>query len=211
LPELIRLTKIDATNIDLHPRLAADDECYFLFEYTSGQSHAFSSTNNLISNLKKKPGTNGQGYKSSAINDCAVNLRNALNEEWLQQATLVPVPPSKAVGDPLYDNRMERICRSIGGGLDVRLLVRQATSIAAAHEAAPGERPSVEDLLSIYEIDEALTVPTPKVIGIFDDVLTAGTHFRAMKVILSGRFPGIPIVGVFIARRVFATPDFDEG
>ena len=46
-------------------------------------------------------------------------------------------------------------------------------------------------------------------IGIFDDVLTAGTHYRAMAITLGNRFPGIPIFGFFVARRVFPTPDFE--
>jgi len=43
-------------------------------------------------------------------------------------------------------------------------------------------------------------------IGILDDVLTAGTHFRAMQTVLSDRFPGVPIIGLFVARRVFQNP-----
>jgi hypothetical protein len=83
-------------------------------------------------------------------------------------------------------------------------------STAAAHEAGSGERPSVEDLLAIYEIDETLAQPAPTAIGIFDDVLTAGTHYRAMEITLRNCFPGVPIFGIFIARRVFPTSDFDE-
>lgn len=67
MPDQIRLTAIDASNIDLHARLTPADRCYFLFEYTSGQGYDFSATNNLISNLKKKPGANGQYYKNQAI------------------------------------------------------------------------------------------------------------------------------------------------
>jgi len=37
-------------------------------------------------------------------------------------------------------------------------------------------------------------------------VLTAGTHFVAMKTTLSRRFPGVSISGFFIARRVFPDP-----
>ena len=210
MADQIRLTEIDATNIDLHARLTAADKCLFLFEYTSGQGYAFSATNNLISNLKKKPSQPNQYYKNQAISRSAAYLAATLNGEWLDRATLVPVPPSKAADHPEYDNRMERICRAIRRGLDVRLLVRRTQSTAAAHEVAAGERPSVEDLLAVYEIDESLTEPAPKVIGIFDDVLTAGTHYRAMQIKLSERFPGVPIFGIFIARRVFATSDFGE-
>lgn len=137
-------------------------------------------------------------------------LRQTLNPNWLAEATLVPVPPSKAEGHPDHDRRMERICRAIQPDLDVRLLVRQTVSTAAAHEAGLGGRPSVEDLLAIYQVDEGLTAPAPTTIGIFDDVLTADTHYRAMEITLRNRFPNIPIFGFFIARRVFPTSTFDE-
>lgn len=210
LPDAIRLTEIDESNIELHTRLTAEDRCLFLFEYTSGHDYTFSATNDLISNLKKKPGAPGQFYKGQAINRCANYLRTALNADWLRQATLVPVPPSKAPGDLLYDNRMERVCRQIQHGIDVRLLVRQTLSTAAAHEVQPGDRPTVEDLLAVYQIDEQLAAPAPNVIGIVDDVLTAGTHYRAMQIRLAERYPGVPIFGLFIARRVFATTEFED-
>lgn len=79
----------------------------------------------------------------------------------------------------------------------------------AAHEAAPGERISVQALIDDYEIVEALAEPPPRQIGIFDDVLTAGTHYRAMHTVLSRRFPGVPITGLFVARRVFP-PEHDQ-
>lgn len=208
----IRFTEIDESNIDIHPRLTAEDRCLFLFEYTSGKRYDFSATNNLISTLKRKPGQKGQYYKEQAIGRCATCLREALNPDWLATATLVPAPPSKAVGDPAYDNRIERICRQIRPNLDVRNLVRQTCSTAAAHEAGSC-RPSVEELLALYEIDETQAVPAPQRIGIVDDVLTAGTHFRALELKLHERFPGVPITGLFIARRVFPEiefPDFDD-
>lgn len=210
MSELIRLTEIDSSNIDLHARLNDSDKCLFLFEYTSGQGYAFSATNDLISNLKKKPGAGGQYYKQQAISRCANYLRRALSDEWLTIATLVPVPPSKIVGDPLYDDRVERICRLIGSDIDVRPIVRQTQSTTAAHEVSIGERPSVEDLLAVYDLDPALAAPAPKVIGIIDDVLTAGTHYRAMQIKLAAQYPGVPIFGIFIARRVFATSDFGD-
>jgi hypothetical protein len=204
--QLIRLTEIDETNIGDHARLAGEDGCLYLFEYTSGKNYAFSATNSLISNLKKKPSISSENelyYKNRAINQCAANLRQALNPAWLDTATLVPVPPSKAVDHPDYDRRIERIARLIRPGLDVRLLVTQRESTVAAHEAQAGERVTVDQLLEFYEINETVAAPAPTSIGILDDVLTAGTHFKAMQHVLSARFPGVPIIGLFIARRVF--------
>lgn len=208
----IRLSQIDESNRDDHSRLTADDVCYYLFEYTSRRGYSFSSTNQLISNLKKKPSTAGQPgyhYKARAITTCGQHLGAALNPAWLADATLVPIPGSKAVGHPDYDDRVERICRAVRQPPpDVRPLVVQTASTTASHEAGEGDRVTVEELLEVYAINEALAAPAPRKIAIVDDVLTAGTHYRAMHITLSARFPNVPLIGLFIARRVFPDDDF---
>lgn len=211
LADPIRLLRIDASNIGDHFHLTADDECYFLFEYTSGHDYTFSATNSLISNLKKKPSEShrrGYHHKTRVIQECSSYFSGGINPDWLNTATLVPVPPSKAAGHPDYDDRITRICRGISAQptLDVRQLVFQTESLLAAHETGEGERPTVERFLQVYKIDESKAAPAPTQIGIFDDVLTAGVHYRAMHSILAGRFPGVSIVGIFVARRVFANP-----
>ncbi|RVQ67673.1 hypothetical protein EKN06_06965 [Croceicoccus ponticola] len=210
MAENIRLTEIDDSNRDLHPRLTLDDKCVFLFEYTSGKRWDFSTTNGLIKTLKRKPDQKGQYYKNQEIEKCGNLFRTTLSDEWLSSGTLVPIPPSKAFGDPAYDNRMERICRAIRPNLDVRLLVSQRNSTIAAHERGTAPRPTIEELIENYEIDETLTHPAPSTIAIFDDVLTAGTHFKAVKTVLSARFPAVPIYGIFIARRVFPEVQIED-
>ena len=169
----------------------------------------FSSTNNLISNLKKKPSTSGSPgykYKAKAIQDCSAALGEALRADWLATGTLVPIPCSKALDHPDYDDRIEQICRGIAANADVRPIVKQTHSTTASHEAVDGKRLSIDDLIAAYQIDETLTQPTPSSIAIVDDVLTVGTHYRAMHIVLTNRFPNVPIYGIFIARRVFADP-----
>jgi hypothetical protein len=48
-----RLTKIDDLTRPDHSYLTANDDCYFIGEYTARRGFAFSSTNNLILNFKK--------------------------------------------------------------------------------------------------------------------------------------------------------------
>jgi hypothetical protein len=147
-----RLRKIDEHSRPDHSRLSEDDQCFFLYEYTSGRNYSFSATNSLISNLKKKPTALGYQYKLHAIRQSANALANAINPAWLNGGTLIPVPPSKARGHPEYDDRLTQICQRIRAAppLDVRELVVQRVSLAAAHESF-GHRPSVEELLAAYE------------------------------------------------------------
>jgi hypothetical protein len=137
-----RFRRIDDQNRGDHFNLTAADECYFLREYPLGKNYKFGETNNLISNLKKKPshsGTRGYCYETSAIEQCAREISaGGLRLEWLRIGTLVPVPPSKAHGHPDYADRIAQICRAIRTdppiSIDVRELVVQTKSLDAAHE-----------------------------------------------------------------------------
>jgi hypothetical protein len=123
----------------------------------------------------------------------------------------VPVPGSKAAGHPDHDDRVERICRLMRQPPpDVRNLVLQIQSTNASHEVGQGGRVTVEQLLEVYRIDEGQAQPAPRAIGVVDDVLTAGTHYRSMHTILSQRFPATQIVGIFVARRVFPEGDLES-
>jgi len=186
-----------------------------MFEYTSGQRYDFSSTNQLIFNLKKKPSsrlTNPQAYKWKLrdIRNCGIWLGQSLNVNWLKEGTLVPTPPSKAKSDPDYDDRVLQICRAIPSAtpLDIRELVIQRDSMRAAHECGPGERPTIEEIAANYMINEDVVAPPPKAIAIVDDMLTAGRHFKAMQRVLRHRFPDTMLLGLFITRRVFPN-DFE--
>lgn len=202
----IRLREIDATNRASHPHYRSGERWLFLWEKTSGRDYSFSETNNLISNLKKSINSSAAQlrYKQQAIQKCAAALREAINPAWLDVGTLVPVPPSKCVNDPLYDDRMEQVCRLIRPErIDVRSLVKQDKSMPASHENQTGERNTVQSMIESYKIDETLVEPEPSHIAIVDDMLTAGTHYRAMHYVLSQRFPTAEFFGCFIARRVF--------
>ena len=208
----IRLQQIAREMQGDHARLKSDDRCYFLHEYTSNRGYTFGRVNQLIANLKKpvdRRGRNGYAYKEQAIRECSAALTRGLNDNWLSAGTLVPVPPSKAKDHPLYDDRLLRILNGITKQfpINVREMVIQTKTTLAAHEAGLGGRPTLHKLLDIYELNPDALDPAPVNIAIFDDVLTAGTHFRAMKTVLSRKFPGVPISGIFIARRIFPNDD----
>jgi predicted amidophosphoribosyltransferase len=208
-----KLTRIDESNIGDHSLLTSADEVYFWREYTSHRNYSFGPGNDLISNLKKKPSTANiyeRKHKVRVIRECSAFFAQAIDAYWLDHATFVPIPGSKAVGHPDYDDRMSQIFRGIRAAppIDVREIVLQQTSIIAAHEAGAGARPTVQELIQNYAINESKCQPVPELIGIVDDVLTAGAHYRATHKVLSDRFPGVRIAGLFVARRVFPP---DEG
>ena len=207
----MRFREIDDSNRRDHFNLTATDKCFFLYEYTAGVGYGYSDTNSLISNLKKKPSERltkgGWAYKGKAIERCASELGEAFNHDWLRAATLVPAPSSKSSEHPDYDDRLVRVLGQIpiDAALDIRQLIRTKASRPAAHES--DVRPSVEDLLGSYDFDAQAASARPVAhIGIFDDLLTVGTTFRAMKHLLAHYFPGVPITGIFVARRAIQNP-----
>jgi hypothetical protein len=197
------LTKIDELILPDHWHLDSQDQCYFIGEYTAGRGFSFSATNQLIYNLKKSMDRRGLPewvWKTRAIQNAAASPRQSLNAEFLQRTTFVPVPPSRASSDPLYDDRMTRVLRLLGQTVDVRELVFQQEGMHDAHTA--DYRPGPNVLYENYQIEESLVEPIPTGLAVVDDVLTTGAHFKAMKRILEETIPEVPIVGLFLARRV---------
>lgn len=208
-----RLTKVDDLMRCDHAHLSGEDECYFLGEYTARKGFAYSSTNNLISNLKKpmdRLGLPEWRYKQNAIEQAANALAKAIGMDELGRITLVPIPPSKAKGDPLHDDRLMQMLEAIpaSGKLDIREIVVQKMSTEPVHQSE--SRPTPEQIEAIYEIDHRLLKPDPALIAIVDDILTTGAHFRASKSKLSSYFPATKIIGLFVARRVPDTAELDD-
>lgn len=200
-----RLTKVDELTRQDHYWLEPDDECLFLGEYTARKGYAFSETNQLILNFKKSLSTRGSPqwrYKQAALDRAADALRVALRGAWLDVVTLIPLPPSKAKSDPLYDDRVVRLARAIRPSpqVDVRELVVQTQSTEAVHDSE--SRPTPTELAKLYNLDAAMLSPAPRQIGLLDDLLTTGCHFKAAQKILKAQFPEVRVTGIFLARRV---------
>lgn len=208
-----RLTQIDDLTRPDHYYLTADDTCYFLGEYTARGGFSFSATNSLIINFKKsveKRNTSQWRYKEQAIQKSAAAFRCSINAEWFDTATLIPIPPSKAKTDSLYDDRLVQMLQAIRPQpqLDIRELIVQKTSTEAVHNSDTRLRP--ETLEDLYKIDQTLATPPPQFIGLFDDVLTTGSHFKAAQSLLRKAFPDVRIIGIFIARRVPESMDIED-
>jgi hypothetical protein len=196
-------TKIDELILPDHWYLDGEDDCYFIGEYTAGKGFSYSTTNQLIYNLKKSVDRRGLPewvWKVRAIRQSARMIRESLDGAFIQSTTFVPVPPSRAASDHLYDDRMTQVLKLLDDHGDVRELVFQSEGMHDAHTAE--SRPGPGTLYQNYEIEESLVEPGPSAIAVVDDVLTTGAHFKAMKRILEETFPEVPVIGLFLARRV---------
>ncbi len=212
-----RLTKIDALTRADHHYLREEDNCFFLGEYTARAGFAHSATNDLIMDFKMPMDRQGRTqwrHKASKIAKAARALHKALQRSDLRRHTFVPVPPSKAKGDQMYDDRMMLMLRQLsdlirgtnGYPLDIRELVSQPASTAAAHDG--GTRPTPEDLATLYQVDQSQLPGVRERVVICDDVLTTGCHYRAMCSVLAPHLPQSSFQGLFLARRVPQADDF---
>jgi hypothetical protein len=206
------MLQVDETTVGEHFSLQLSDQCFYIWEYSARQRYDFSPTNQLIANLKIKPNQIAASprrdyYKQHAIEHSARALRSLIQGDWVEQhGTLVPMPPSKVVGDPDHDDRIGKILRIAFGSFDadIRPLMEQTTSTAADHEST--ERLSYATLLGLMRIAEGQAHPPRRNIAVVDDVLNSGKHFKVVQHVLSQRFPGIPVIGVFIARCIRPDP-----
>ena len=210
-----RFTEIDDLTRRQHSFLTAEDRCFYLGEYIKDSPYSESRTTSIIHNIKKKldqKGRPGWHYKEKDISFVANEIARILGKNGLEHGAFVPVPPSYAKDNPLYDDRLIRLLQLAGRGtsMDVRELLILTETMQASHESQ--QRPNVQELYQRLKLNEELANPEPASIILFDDLLTTGAHFKAAKRKLLERFPTREVVGIFIARRVLPSPidDFEE-
>ncbi|WP_145203803.1 phosphoribosyltransferase [Sphingobium sp. B2] len=198
-----KLRKITDLERGDHHHLTADDDCYFVGEYTSGAGFSHSSTNQLVLNLKKKPSTRGTyqwKYKGQAILKAAAALANGINMNALNAVAFVPIPPSKLPNDPEYDDRMSQVVRAIHRDVDLRELIYLAAPRAAAHQNDTARDPvALQAQLSLRTEHFA---NLPQIVFLVDDMLTTGCSFRACKDMILSKLPNTKVIGLFVARRI---------
>ena len=176
---LLRTIRFDRKIIAEYPCLKGSDECYCFGEYRSGGSYAAGEMNQLIFNIKCPPKPSNPErlrYKEQAIQKVA----SALDKLPTKDNTLwVPVPGSKERNHLGHDDRLIQILEKTQHRW--KEIIYQTKSYEADHQS-PGSEPSC--------------------IVVFDDVITAGHHFKAMQKKLTCCFLNTPIIGFFIARTV---------
>lgn len=192
-------------SLQRHTDLEDTDYCFYWRTFTSQSSYNYSKTNQLIKNFKISPSENHRiAHKQKAISQIANELKQVIKKEIFENYTFIPIPPSNPENHPEYDDRLIQVLKQVQQttDLDFRNIIFQNHPILPVHKAPSNQRPTLKELLNFYEINTSSYSCIPKKIIVFDDVLTKGTHFKAVQKILQNHFPQIPIVGLFVALSI---------
>lgn len=202
-----KLTKIDELILSDHTFLTPQDKCYYLWEYAAREGYSHSDSNNAIINFKKPLTAKNKPewkYKEMAINQIASLLKEHVftpHHRVVNQATIVPIPPSKCKADILYDDRLNQVLNIAlkGKNADVKDLLLAKESTESYHENSSPRNSNI--IKQNLEINIRESTNLKDTILLFDDMVTTGAHFKACKEIILDRFPEKILVGLFIARR----------
>lgn len=216
-----RLTVVGEQERPDHWYLPADAQCFFWgeytpYEHTQGKRWNFSATNQLIANFKKSVDRRDRSdwrYKQQAIRQVATAFSRFWKWAEIHQnhrLALIPIPPSKPRHDPLYDTRMvdmlNQLAQLVGLPLDIRDCLSFSGEHAASHEGP--QRPSPDELYAALQFEPTAGRPhePPGPVFLFDDMLTTGAHYVAVTRRLAEVYPGIQVIGNFVARRLIPNP-----
>ncbi|OYX14421.1 MAG: hypothetical protein B7Z15_04065 [Rhizobiales bacterium 32-66-8] len=186
-----------------HWHLTETDDCAFLGEYTPRKGYSHSQTNQIITNLKKSPELRNSAqwpWKLRAVVDVAACLSGNLNADNMHGVAVVPMPPSKPPGHPLYDDRMAQVARRISPPVDVREVLFTREAREALH--TQDSRRDYDALQAGIGVCTPLLMPVPRLVILLDDMLTTGCTFAACKAVLRDHWPDVEMLGLFVARRV---------
>lgn len=203
------LTLIRLDQLELHKRidLNTTDQIRYWRTYTPKENYHFSETNRLIQNFKISPQEKHRLiHKKAAIEQIAHEFMQLIPDQVYQNFTFVPIPPSKPLNHPEYDDRLIQVLKQVQkekNNLDFRMLITQQQSTSAAHTMPLGQRLNIQQLYELYTFNKPDPPPMQKIV-IFDDVLTKGTHFKAMQKIINQHYPQVPTIGLFIALSIYA-------
>lgn len=190
-----------------HPYIKNSDICYYAREYNTGDKNF--KSNQLIYNFKRLPQFAPKGESISDLRDKEEALKNnnirkkaikQISEEIAELLkpdsiyTITALPSSKIKTDPKYDHRFENLFKEL---LKLRPHLKIEEPVENKKTLSDTRNP---DHIKSNYIWRGWKKNAPEGIFIIDDVLTTGSHFRALSDFLKeNRYKG-KIIGLFLAK-----------
>lgn len=206
-------TKIDPLVLERPPVfLEPTDQCYYarerMADVLSSDPRARDG-NQPVSNFQKKSDRRGQRdwyYREQAVKQFARELSRILPPK----TTAACAPTSKHRKDPEYCDRFDALqdqLRKLRPDLTLVCPFERTKSIPSQKTRA-----SKRNVAKLKQSMKWLGFPegvSPTRLALIDDVITAGTTFKACQQILNENSPGTELVGVFWARTVWLDSESD--
>ena len=179
-----------------------DDVWLYAREYKSGTGYEGGRANSLVLNFKKPPSSKNNKWAWSYREEAIMQFKKDVEHLISVKGALTAVPSSKTKDHPEYNNRFEdlfkEILRSLPGWW-VEWPVEIKENQDPAHRS--GKR-SPEFFKKNY-IWNGFKYKEPKVLYVFDDVITTGSHLRAMSDFLrENKYTG-KIIGICWAKTIW--------
>lgn len=183
-------------------------------EFIAHGGYSAGDGNQCISNFKKKPETRNTfqwPHRMRAVDQFAKELSSIVPPG----STLATIPTSKIRGQPDYCDRFEELAVRLVNRRSDLIMVTPITRIQTAGSLHSGQRTRcVEDEVARLEW-VGFPGPAPARLYLVDDVITAGTMFKACKRFLAHYSPTTTAVGIFwrgwSGPTPILTPKSDSG
>lgn len=134
---------------------------------------------------------------SAASSPCAGAARSAGALRLFGGAALVPVPTHRPKSHEFYDPRLADLCADVASGVD-GLWLEDAFDmrrvVEPAHAGGARDPRALGRDISFSGFSRA-----PRLVVLVDDVLTRESHFVACRDLIRERYPGVSVIGVFLA------------
>jgi hypothetical protein len=114
---------------------------------------------------------------------------------------LIPMFVSSPRGSDTYNDRLVRLAEYVAER-NPKLIVRDVFDVDEKIEASKlGGARYPEDLKPHVKF-AGFGNDIPSLAFILDDVLTSGSHFRVCSDMIADAYPGVGVIGLFLARHI---------
>jgi len=207
------LSKLETWEYNKKPLLnQAEDICYYIWKYNPN-SEVNESVHSFVKNFKRNPqelqgNTFFPKYKSQSINKAAHELSLICNRlednNKFKDSIWLPIPPSKSKADPLYDDRLVKVLESINSSFRLKFhdIFSTINSTESSHKSNERDVQLKIDNITCNSHGIELLKNNANFI-VFDDIITSGASFKALKTIIQSNNPDANVIGLFLCKTYY--------